>query len=57
MHKSNMVPHFLTYVCFIYSLKGMKNTSDSSYYNAEDRDGIKSKGDKIRMPCTHSTVI
>ena len=25
--------------------------------NVEYRDGIKSKGDKIRMPCTHSTVI
>ena len=22
-----------------------------------NRDGIKSKGDKIGMPCTHSTVI
>ena len=25
--------------------------------NVEYRDGIKSKGDKIGMPCTHSTVI
>ena len=27
------------------------------YYNVEYRDGIKSKGDKIGMPCTDSTVI
>ena len=26
-------------------------------YNVEYRDGIKSKGDKIGMPCRHSTVI
>ena len=26
-------------------------------YNVEYRDGIKSKGDKIGMPCTHITVI
>ena len=26
-------------------------------YNVEYRDGTKSKGDKIGMPCTHSTVI
>ena len=26
-------------------------------YNVEYRDGIKSEGDKIGMPCTHSTVI
>ena len=32
----------------------MKN---SSTYNVEYRDGIKSKGDKIGMPCTHNTVI
>ena len=25
--------------------------------NVEYRDGIKSKGDKIGMPCTHSTLI
>ena len=30
---------------------------NSSNYNVEYRDGIKSKGDKIGMPCTHSTVI
>ena len=29
---------------------------NSSNYNVEYRDGIKSKGDKIGMPCTHSTV-
>ena len=28
-----------------------------NYSNVEYRDGIKSKGDKIEMPCTHSTVI
>ena len=26
-------------------------------YNVEYRDGIKSEGDKIGMPCTHSTVM
>ena len=31
----------------------MKNSSN---YNVEYRDGIKSEGDKIGMPCTHSTV-
>ena len=30
---------------------------NSSNYNVEYRDGTKSKGDKIGMPCTHSTVI
>ena len=34
-----------------------KYIKNSSNYNVEYRDGIKSKGDKIRMPCTHSTVI
>ena len=28
-----------------------------SNYNVEYRDGIKSEGDKIGMPCTHSRVI
>ena len=32
----------------------MKNSSN---YNVEYRDGIKSRGDKIGMPCTHTTVI
>ena len=32
-------------------------TSKLTNYNVEYRDGIKSKGDKIGMPCTHSTVI
>ena len=26
-------------------------------YNVEYRDGIKSEGDKIGMPCTHTTVM
>ena len=26
-------------------------------YNVEYRDGIKSEGNKIGMPCTHSTVM
>ena len=26
-------------------------------YNVEYRDGLKSRGDKIGMPCTHTTVI
>ena len=29
----------------------------SNLQHVEYRDGIKSKGDKIGMPCTHSTVI
>ena len=33
-----------------------KYIKNSSNYNVEYRDGIKSKGDKIGMPCTHSTV-
>ena len=37
-----------------YSIQVNQNSSN---YNVEYRDGIKSKGDKIRMPCTHSTVI
>ena len=32
-------------------------SKNSSNYNVEYRDGIKSKGDKIGMPCRHSTVI
>ena len=32
----------------------MKNSSN---YNVEYRDGIKGRGDKIGMPCTHTTVI
>ena len=32
----------------------MKNSSN---YNVEYRDGIKSRGDMIGMPCTHTTVI
>ena len=32
----------------------MKNSSN---YNVEYRDGIKNRGDKIGMPCTHTTVI
>ena len=32
-------------------------TSKLSIYNVEYWDGIKSIGDKIGMPCTHSTVI
>ena len=31
--------------------------SNSSNSNVEYRDGIRSRGDKIRMPCTHITVI
>ena len=30
---------------------------NSSNYNVEYRDGIKSRRDKIGMPCTHTTVI
>ena len=33
------------------------NETSFSNYNVEYRDGIKSKGDKIGMPCTHSTVM
>ena len=32
-------------------------TSKLTNYNVEYRDGIKSRGDKIGMPCTHTTVI
>ena len=32
-------------------------TSKLTNCNVEYRDGTKSKGDKIGMPCTHSTVI
>ena len=34
-----------------------KSCITTSKWNVEYRDGIKSKGDKIGMPCTHSTVI
>ena len=40
---------------FHYSSKWGCNYN--KYYNVEYRDGTKSKGDKIGMPCTHSTVI
>ena len=30
---------------------------NSSNYNVEYRDGLKSRGDNIGMPCTHTTVI
>ena len=33
------------------------STENFSHYTVEYRDGTKSKGDKIGMPCTHSTVI
>ena len=32
-------------------------SKNSSNYNVEYRDGLKSRGDKIGMPCTHTTVI
>ena len=35
---------------------GLKMRGDK-YIKNSDRDGIKSRGDKIGMPCTHSTVI
>ena len=38
----------------VYMHKYIKNSSN---YNVEYRDGIKSEGDKIGMPCTHSTVM
>ena len=38
-------------------LKNESRQVNSSNYNVEYGDGIKNKGDKIRMPCTHSTVI
>ena len=45
--------HFMEmFLILVY--KYMKNSSN---YNVEYRDGIKSKGDKIGMPCTESTVI
>ena len=43
----------LEFVCMYYVCIQV-NTSN---YNVEYRDGTKSKGDKIGMPCTHSTVI
>ena len=38
-------------------LRTTDQLKNSSNYNVEYRDGIKSEGDKIGMPCTHSTVI
>ena len=37
--------------------EGDRQIKNSSNYNVEYRDGTKSNGDKIGMPCTHSTVI
>ena len=38
-------------------MRGDKYIKNSSNYNVEYRDGIKSEGDKIGIPCIHSTVM
>ena len=41
----------------LHSCLSCSSIQVNSNYNVEYRDGIKSRGDKIGMPCTHTTVI
>ena len=49
--------HDIVYIYNVMYTSNFTCTSKLTNYDVEYRDGIKSRGDKIGMPCTHTTVI
>ena len=56
-YTSQHQPIRLQYLLHTKALWHMCSLACGQIFNVEYRDGIKRKGDKIGMPCTHSTVI